>query len=206
MNQLFPLFLRTDRLHFLIAGGGDVAEEKLQALLRQYPDAHVVVIAEHFETNLVRLAQSHAFVVLRQKAFSASDLNNIQVVLAATRDAAFNLSIVQEARKRNILVNAADMPELCDFYLGAVVKKGNLKIGISTNGSSPILARRLREFFEDVLPDDIDQLINDLYVVRKSLKGDFQGKSKTLSELTASFRCSGGLLQVARNPDNEVWD
>jgi len=57
-----------------------------------------------------------------------------------------------------------------------------------------------------VLPDDIDQLINDLYAVRKSLKGDFQEKSKTLSELTASFRYSGGLLQAARNPDNEVWD
>jgi precorrin-2 dehydrogenase/sirohydrochlorin ferrochelatase len=89
--------------------------------------------------------------------------------------------------KKNILVNVADTPDLCDFYLGSIVTKGDLKIAISTNGKSPTLSKRLREFFEDVLPENINDLILNLNEYRNSLKGSFAEKVEKLNQLTKSF-------------------
>ena len=81
----------------------------------------------------------------------------------------------------------ADTPDLCDFYLGSVVTKGNLRIGISTNGKSPTIARRIREFFEEALPDEADALLTNMNRIRERIAGDFKEKVKTLSEITASW-------------------
>ena len=82
----------------------------------------------------------------------------------------------------------ADTPELCDFYLGSIVTKGDLKIAISTNGKSPTLSKRIREFFEDILPDNINDLILNLNEYRKTLKGNFEEKVDALNEITKSFK------------------
>jgi len=84
-------------------------------------------------------------------------------------------------------VNVADTPALCDFYLGGIVTKGDLKIAISTNGQSPTTAKRLRQFFEEVIPDDINQLVKNLNEFRKTIKGDFEEKVKTLNKITENL-------------------
>jgi siroheme synthase-like protein len=78
----------------------------------------------------------------------------------------------------------ADTPDLCDFYLGSIVQKGDLKIAISTNGKSPTLAKRIRAFLEDVIPEEIQESLEGMEAVRKTLKGDFQAKIQALNELT----------------------
>src|SRR5690606_15312082 len=88
------------------------------------------------------------------------------------------------ASENHILLNVADKPSLCDFYLGSVVQKGNLKIGISTNGKSPTIAKRLKEFLNDLLPEEIDQTLDLMQTMRNSLKGDFQEKIKVLNAHT----------------------
>jgi precorrin-2 dehydrogenase/sirohydrochlorin ferrochelatase len=86
------------------------------------------------------------------------------------------------------LLNVADKPEFCDFYLGGVVTKGDLKIGISTNGKSPILAKRLRETFEEILPPSLEETIASTNLLRKKLHGNFEEKLKTLNELTKDLK------------------
>jgi siroheme synthase-like protein len=81
----------------------------------------------------------------------------------------------------------ADTPPLCDFYLGSIVQKGDLKIAISTNGKSPTLAKRIRAFLEDVIPEDIQTSLDQLEEARKTLKGDFQQKITQLNELTKNL-------------------
>lgn len=122
-----------------------------------------------------------------EKEFENSDLENKQLVIAATADKTLNESIYQAAKARHILINVADTPELCDFYLGSVVSKGDLKIAISTNGKSPTMSKRLREFFEDILPDNINDLILNLNEYRNSLKGNFEEKVNALNEITKNF-------------------
>ena len=86
-----------------------------------------------------------------------------------------------------MLINVADKPALCDFYLGGIVTKGDLKIAISTNGKSPTVAKRLRQLFEAILPDTIDELLQNLQTYRQQLKGNFEEKVATLNQLTASL-------------------
>ena len=94
---------------------------------------------------------------------------------------------LKKAKSKNLLANVADTPELCDFYLGGIVTKGNVKVAISTNGKSPTTAKRLRQFFEEVIPEDIDELVQNLNTYRKTIKGDFDYKVSHLNEITKSL-------------------
>ncbi|MGB8191711.1 MAG: TSUP family transporter, partial [Chitinophagaceae bacterium] len=94
------------------------------------------------------------------------------------------LEISTLAKQHGKLVNVADKPELCDFYLSSIVQKGNLKIAISTNGKSPTLAKRLKEIFNEALPDKLDDVLNNLHIIRNKMNGDFAAKVKKLDRIT----------------------
>ena len=83
-------------------------------------------------------------------------------IIATTDKIDVNIQVYKDCKNQNILINVADNPPYCDFYMGGIVTKGNIKIAISTNGKSPTLAKRLRQFFEDVIPNDIDDLAKNL--------------------------------------------
>src|SRR6185369_2657901 len=89
------------------------------------------------------------------------------------------------AKQKKLLVNVADNPDLCDFYLGSIVQKGNLKIAISTNGKSPTTAKRIKELLNHHLPEQIDDSIENLYALRKQLNGSFEDKVNKLNEITS---------------------
>ncbi|MBO9571973.1 MAG: TSUP family transporter, partial [Chitinophagaceae bacterium] len=83
-------------------------------------------------------------------------------------------------------------PELCDFYLGSIVKKGNLKIGISTNGKSPTIAKRLQEIFNEVIPDELDEVLQNMHVIRNKLSGNFTDKVNKLNHITKDLSLKNG--------------
>jgi len=190
-NGLFPIFLKLDQLKTLIVGGGNVGLEKLEALLKNNPEAKVKLVGTVIQQSIKDLVQDHEGVELVERSFRETDLDDVDVVILATENRALHISILEQAKSRKLLVNVADTPDLCDFYLGSTVKKGNLKIGISTNGKSPTFAKRLREVLEEVLPEDIDSLLDNLHEIRNSLKGDFNHKVKVLDEVTAVLRKDG---------------
>jgi precorrin-2 dehydrogenase/sirohydrochlorin ferrochelatase len=187
MNTLYPIFLKTENFNILIVGGGSAGAEKVSFLLKNSPDANVTVVAKEISVEIKSLVNSHSSLVLIEKEYEVSDLDNKQLVIAATEDKELNQQIYKGAKTKNILINVADTPELCDFYLGAIVTKGDLKIAISTNGKSPTLSKRLREFFEEILPDNINDLILHLNEYRNMIKTDLQERVEKLNELTKSF-------------------
>ena len=109
------------------------------------------------------------------------------MAILATDQPDLHREIKSMALEKKVLVNVADTPDLCDFYLGSTVKKGALKIGISTNGQSPTLAKRIRELLEEVLPDDTPQLLKNLKAIRDRLKGDFEYKVNKLNHITTKM-------------------
>jgi len=186
-NPLFPVFLKLDQLNTLVVGAGNVGLEKLSALLQNSPKANVTVIAPNVHPELDKLASTASTVTIIRRRFRSWDLRNRDLVILATDDKELHIKIQQRARRRRILINVADTPDLCDFYLGSVITRGHLKVGISTNGKSPTLARRMREYFEEALPDDMNQLLDNLEQIRGKMKGDFQAKLKALNELTSGM-------------------
>lgn len=186
-NKLYPIFLKLENLQTLLVGGGNVGLEKLTALLKNSPEARVTIIADFICDEIVTLASKKKNVNLLKRKFFTSDLDGNDLLILATNDRKLHERIKVVARKKRILTNVADTPDLCDFYLGSVVQKGDLKIGISTNGKSPTFAKRFREYLEELLPDNIQELVDNLHVFRNNLKGDFQFKVNALNELTSSF-------------------
>ena len=188
MNTLYPIFLKTENFNILIVGGGFVGTEKLSFILKNSPNANITVVAKEISDEIKSMVNGQLSIVLTEKPFEKSDLENKQLAIAATADKELNKAIYRAAKEKNILINVADTPELCDFYLGSIVTKGDLKIAISTNGKSPTLSKRIREFFEDILPENINDLILNLNDYRKTLKGNFEGKVDALNEITKSFK------------------
>ena len=186
-NELYPVFLKVHQFDTLIVGGGEVGLEKLTFLLRSSPNALVTLVAKEIKSEIRELADKHSQVTLYERPFFSEDLTGMQMVIVATEDHATNLSIRDEAKERGQLVNVADTPDLCDFYLGSIVTKGDLKIGISTNGKSPTIAKRLKETLNEVLPEEIDDLLQNMRVIRDRLKGNFGYKVKKLNQLTSEL-------------------
>jgi uncharacterized protein len=184
-NRLFPVFLQLERLRVLIVGGGPVAVEKLQALLSNAPCTRVRIVAEQFSEQLLHISADRDRVELVQKRYSSGDLYDADIVIVAVNDILVAEEIRNDAKARKILVNVADTPELCDFYLGSIVQKGNLKIAISTNGKSPTIAKRIKETLHEVIPEEIDTLLDNMQQIRNQLKGNFSEKVKKLNEITA---------------------
>jgi len=182
-NELYPVFLKVTELETLIVGGGNVGFEKLGFLLKSSPNARVTLIAKDFKQELKALALQHK-VHLVKGSYKADMLEGKHLVIACTDNQVVNMQIHADCRSRNILVNVADNPPYCDFYMGGIVTKGNLKLAISTNGKSPTTAKRLRQFFEDVLPEDINELLENLNAFRTTIKGNFEEKVNTLNEIT----------------------
>jgi precorrin-2 dehydrogenase/sirohydrochlorin ferrochelatase len=185
-NNLYPIFLKMYKLQTLIIGGGNVALEKLSFLLKSSPNANVQMVAPFFREETIALANQFN-VEMITISYDASFLNNKDIVIAATDKPEVNKQIYNDAKSRNLLVNVADTPDLCDFYLGGIVTKGNIKIAISTNGKSPTMAKRLRQFFEEVIPEEIDDLAQNLNAFRKTIKGDFEEKVQKLNKITKEF-------------------
>jgi precorrin-2 dehydrogenase/sirohydrochlorin ferrochelatase len=184
MNHLYPIFLKVHELNVLLVGGGFVATEKLEFLLKSSPRAQVTVVSTMFRPEFLELAEGKETVTLIEDAYHEKYLGGKHLVIGATDNKAVNRQIRDEAKERFLLVNIADTPELCDFYLGGIVTKGNLKIAISTNGKSPTTAKRLRQLLEEVLPEEIDDLLENLNAYRATLKGDFEYKVKAMNEIT----------------------
>lgn len=182
-NELYPVFLKLSELNVLIVGGGQVGLEKLTFILKSSPSARVTVVSKEFIPEVVDLAKGFD-VALIEQAYHKDFLSQKQIVIAATDDLTVNLKVHEDCKKENILVNLADNPTYCDFYMGGIVTKGNVKIAISTNGKSPTMAKRLRQFFEEVLPENMNELVENLNQYRKTIKGGFEDKVSKLNELT----------------------
>jgi len=186
-NRLFPIFLKIEQLRVLLVGGGNVGLEKLSAILNNAPSTQVIIISIHVCEGIKQLAATYENVYVHERSFDDADIVHADLVFVAVNDLAVSSHIRTIAKAAGKLVNVADTPSQCDFYLGSIVQKGNLKIGISTNGKSPTAAKRLKEVLHDALPCEIDELLLNLQEIRNSLAGDFAGKVKTLNELTQSL-------------------
>ena len=184
VNHLFPVFLKLEDLNVLLVGAGKVGLEKLTAILHNAPATKITVVAGIISEEVKQLAAHYPQVKLEKRNYKTEDLDTIAVLVIATNNKETSAFIRSEAKAKNILVNVADTPDLCDFYLGSIVQKGNLKIGISTNGKSPTAAKRIKEVLNTALPPELDEVILNLHAVRNKLNGNFEARVKKLNEIS----------------------
>lgn len=163
---LFPIFLKLRGRRCLVAGGGKIAEEKIEGLLATGAEIHVVAPAA---TPRIRELGRQKKIALHVRGFRSSDLKGAFVVVAATNSPALHKKIYREAKRRQVLCNVVDDPPNCDFYYGSVVRRGALQIAISTAGKSPALAQRIRKILENQFGPEYEEWIGALGEARERL-------------------------------------
>ncbi len=170
MNTLFPVFLRLKDRRALVVGGGAVAETRVEQLLAA--GARVTVIAPEVSPALNERAASGG-IELHHRYFTRRDVSRKYfLVVGATNDPGTQSELAREAERQGLLYNVVDDVDHCNFFTPAVVERGDLKIAISTNGQSPVLASRLRQDLESALPDWIGEWVKELGDLRRRLKLD----------------------------------
>jgi uroporphyrin-III C-methyltransferase / precorrin-2 dehydrogenase / sirohydrochlorin ferrochelatase len=157
---LFPAFLKLDGRRVLVVGAGPVAASKLAAL--QAAGADIVVVAPD-----VCDAVATAGVRIERKEFEPSDLDGAWFVVAAAPPDV-NRRVAEEAGRRRVFVNAVDDPSNASVYLGGVVRRGGVTIGISTEGAAPALAGLLREALDALLPTELETWSDRARELRRS--------------------------------------
>lgn len=186
-NRLFPVFLKLENLHVLIVGGGKIGLEKLSAILSNSPETNIKLVSITISKEIKKLAVKCQNIELEERAFLPVDVDDRDIVIIAIDDRKESKRIRDIVIEKRKLVNVADKPELCDFYMSSIVQKGNLKIAISTNGKSPTIAKRLKDLFNELLPMELDQLLDNMEEIRSKLKGDFTDKVNQLNAITKDF-------------------
>jgi uncharacterized protein len=204
-NRLFPVFLKLEELEVLLVGGGKVGLEKLTAVLHNAPATSVTIVAIEIAEEIKSLAENFPRVKLNERAFEPEDLDEKEIVIVAVNDKSTSNYIRVLSKQKKLLVNVADTPELCDFYLGSIVDKGNLKIAISTNGKSPTIAKRMREQLTELIPDEIEGVIQNMHDIRQDLKGDFVDKVRQLDDLTKLLSAKQEKLELTVPPIGKNW-
>jgi uncharacterized protein len=183
-NDLVTIFLKLEQLRLLIVGGGKVGLEKLHAVINNSPATKIFLVSTEISPAIKELAEQYQNIRLEERPYEPADLDECDIAIIAINDKAVSEIIHADAKQKDKLVNVADTPELCDFYLSSVVKKGNLKIAISTNGKSPTIAKRLKETFNEALPGELDEVLDNMQTIRNRLNGNFEYKVKKLNALT----------------------
>ena len=193
--KLYPVFMNLEKHLAVIIGGGEVAYRKLKDLLNA--DANVKIIAPEIHEG-IKLLQKNLpdSIEILQRKYKHGDLADACIVFAATGDADANKAIYLESEERKILMNSADDPENCSFYVPSIIRKGDLLVAVSTSGNSPAMAARLRRALEEKIPENIENILSALNDARDILKN--------MEKLNQAQR--GDILKKIVNDDSLLED
>ncbi len=163
----YPVFLNVKGKKCVVVGGGQVALRKVRVMLEHGAD--VEVISPDLCPELAELSTSGAIRALGRD-YQAGDLKNAFVAIAATDHSEINRRVVAEARRKSVLVNVVDDAEISDFIVPSYLRRGEITIAVSTGGTSPALARKIRSRLEKELGDEYALLVGLIGEVRAELK------------------------------------
>lgn len=203
----FPIFIEIEKKKCLVVGGGKVALRKVETLLRYDAQVHVVsreICTEirallppeniHEEELLPSPGDTNAGELLPECSCGTEwplpdHFTGAALVVAATGSREVNHRVAQFCRERRIPVNVADAPEECTFFFPAVVKKGDISIGVNTGGKSPAVSSQVRRDIEKAIPDYYEAIADQLGALREYVKSHVErepDRRKILKQAAAS--------------------
>lgn len=189
----FPFFVDITSQPCLIVGGGRIALHKIKKLLPFSPEIHVV--AEEISPEISALSGLH----ISHRGFADGDLDGMNFVIAATDDHGVNSHVSRLCRSRRIPCNAVDDPENCTFFFPALAQRGDITIGVSTAGKSPLMAAELRRQTERLITPEMAEICSLMGFIRPYVRSRFPEERQRARVMAAALEyCSGGAV-----PDEE---
>lgn len=180
MTNLFPMFLKLEGKPVLVVGAGNVGELKIAGLLETGAQIRVIALEA---TAAVREWAREGNIELELRGFLPNDLDGAFLAIVATSSRLLNERIYQEAQRRRVLCNVVDVPDLCDFFYPAVVRRGDLQIAVSTAGQSPSLAQKIRQQLERQFGPGYGEWVAELGETRRRILASDLGQERKLDLL-----------------------
>lgn len=186
----FPMFMELKGKKCLVIGGGSVAYRKIKTLLEY--EIEIIVIASDFLAQIKELEQKNKERIscITKEISSMEELEDchlkkeeIAFIICATNKKDVNQSIAYWCKGNQIPVNVVDQKELCTFLFPAVVKKGDVSVGITTSGVSPVTSSYLRECIEEIVDDNLLEFLDEIGEYRIWLKNNVESESERREKL-----------------------
>ncbi len=200
MNPYYPLFLNLEKVRVLVIGGGSVAERKVRTLLRY--GARVRLVSPELTKGLQQFVDTRR-ITCRKGTFRPSDLDRVRLAFCATDDVQINKKAVREGKKRGVLMNVVDVPELCEFIVPSVVRRGDLTVAVSTGGASPAFAKKVRRELEAHFGPEYGRFLKLLKGLRPRVL-DAVGEGKSRSRLFRELADSPVLALLRKGRTKEA--
>lgn len=162
----FPAFISLNHKKVLLVGGGVIAHEKLLHLLDFTRD--ISVIAKEFSSEMLHTLQEHNL-PYEQRGYKEGDIKEMAIVVIAVDDIALQKAIYEESQEYKCLCNAVDSVAYCDFIFPSYIKEGDLTVAVSTSGASPAVAKHLRIYLQNLIPENIAECLQEMRKLRASL-------------------------------------
>ena len=179
----FPAFIKLDNQKILIVGGGNIAYEKLEHLLDFTQD--IDIIALEFSQQMMQTIKEKDLYA-QQRSYEKGDIKDYAIVIVAVDNIALQGEIFKESKNYNCLCNSVDSVDYCDFIFPSYIKKDDLTIAISTSGASPAMAKHLKLYLKNLIPDSISDFLNEMKVLRKTIPKGKQ-RMKMLDEKAKNY-------------------
>jgi precorrin-2 dehydrogenase/sirohydrochlorin ferrochelatase len=164
--EYLPIILNIKDKKFLVVGGGNIAFEKINRLTKF--THNITIVSPNIKNELYDLIQKYNLEYIKSE-YVYGMLDNFDIVIVAADNLKLQKSIYHEAKSKGKLCNSVDMAEYSDFIFPSIVKKGNFLLSFSTSGTSPALAKYLRKFFEEIIPDEIEKFLEEMETLRNQL-------------------------------------
>jgi precorrin-2 dehydrogenase/sirohydrochlorin ferrochelatase len=196
VTNLFPMFLKLEGRQVLVVGAGKIGEPKIDGLLETGARIRVVSLDA---TPTVRQWAREGKLELELRAFAADDLDGAFLAVVATNSRTLNERVYHEAQRRGVLCNVVDVPDLCDFFYPAVVRRGDLQIAVSTGGKSPSLAQKIRQQLDKQFGPGYAAWVAELGETRKLILAsdlDKQRKLELLHSLASREALEAALAEL----------
>jgi siroheme synthase-like protein len=168
-HSSYPIALDLFDKPCLVVGGGELAHEKVEGLLRV---AARVTVVDPEPLSALRVLAEAGVIQARNRTYQPTDVTGFALIYGASSDRELNARVAQDARVAGVLVNAVDDIPSCDFFAVSVVRRGELQIAVSTNGRSPAMARWVREYLDSWLPQELGGLLDVLADVRTEVRSN----------------------------------
>ena len=179
----FPAFLKLDNKKILIVGGGYIAYEKLDHIL-DFTDDISIIALELSEDMSNRIDKEN--LKFEKRGYITGDIKDFAIVIVAVDDIPLQAEIFKESKQYNCLCNSVDSVDYCDFIFPSYIKKDDLTIAISTSGASPAMAKHLKLYLKNLIPDSISEFLKEMKGLRKTLPKGKQ-RMKMLDEKAKNY-------------------
>lgn len=204
-NQSLPVFLKAAHSKILVVGGGLMAGAVVRTIVGISHQTSIEVVWPEISSDLLALASEHSSVTVLEHPLEPGNILNAHLAFVAIEEKDASLSVYEQLKEAGVLVNVANAPELSDFDLGPVVQRGDIKIAISANGHSKTLAGRVGEMIQYMLPNGIEEVLQQ---AKKSTSGNntnLYGRLKQLNNLSKVLMAKQLHLNDQAKPDERRW-